>query len=364
MFRVADFFAGCGGLSHGFANSDDFQVVHAVDHWAEAARVYQLNHPCTPYQVSDLNDCSVADQLVDHLRHKIDVVVGGPPCQSFSTLGKRRDGDKRSTLVEIFAEMARSIQPKLIIMENVVGIKSKRHPQYGTYLEAYKQKLSQKKDGVRAYSVSLREINCLDYGLAQSRKRVIAVAFREDIAQHDDCANLFWAVMDSQKQQSKTVRDMIGDLPATTGSSVPFINGHTAMRHSPELVERLRHVPPGGGLLDVPEILLTPHLIKMRAGGYGSGGHVKNIYGRLEWDKPSGTIVAGIDKITCGRYIHPVEHRLLTPRECARLQSFPDEFQFSGSMVTKYYLIGNAVPPLISRAIQVASRVLLQRNKN
>src|SRR5262249_19902508 len=102
------------------------------------------------------------------------------------------------------------------------------------------------------------------------------------------------------------------------------------------------------------------HLKRMKRGAYGSGGHVKNIYGRLEWDKPAGTVVAGIDKITCGRFIHPNANRLLTPRECARLQSFPDDFVFFGSAVTQYYLIGNAVPPNVSTAIMLAACAVLR----
>jgi DNA (cytosine-5)-methyltransferase 1 len=115
-------------------------------------------------------------------------------------------------------------------------------------------------------------------------------------------------------------------------------------------------------LLDVPRRLLTDHLRRLVDGAYGSGGHVKNIYGRLEWGKPSGTVVAGIDKITCGRFVHPVENRLLTPRECARLQSFPDEFAFMPSLVASYYLIGNAVPPKAAAAMGRSVASFLDQN--
>ena len=126
------------------------------------------------------------------------------------------------------------------------------------------------------------------------------------------------------------------------------------MNHSAKLKERFSYVPKGGGLLDVPSHLLTPHLQKMVSGHYGSGGHVKNIYGRLSWDKPCGTIVAGMDKITCGRYLHPDANRLLTPRECARIQSFPDEFKLIGGQVARYYAIGNAVPPQLAQVLGMA----------
>ena len=138
------------------------------------------------------------------------------------------------------------------------------------------------------------------------------------------------------------------------GKSSTVIFNHRALAHSDQLLRRFAHVPPGGGLLDVPRRLLTPHLRKMIDGHYGNGGHIKNIYGRLEWGKPAGTVVAGIDKITCGRFLHPDADRLLTPRECARLQSFPDSFRFHGSMVKCYYLIGNAVPPKFSEVFASA----------
>ena len=92
-------------------------------------------------------------------------------------------------------------------------------------------------------------------------------------------------------------------------------------------------------------------MIKMAKGEYGSGGFVKNVYGRLEWDKPCGTIVAGIMKITCGRFFHPENDRLLTVRECARLQGFEDSFKFAGSLNEQYTLVGNAVPPLFAKTL-------------
>lgn len=164
------------------------------------------------------------------------------------------------------------------------------------------------------------------------------------------------------KKENKKVRtlwDAIGDLPNhclyKNGST--YFENHIPLNHSKNLIRRFSFIPPGGGLLDVPIRLLPKHLKRMRSQKYGSGGHVKNIYGRLQWDRPCGTIVAGIDKITCGRFVHPKYNRLLTPRECARLQSFPDDFVFKGSHVTQYYLIGNAVPPKFSEKI---SEVLIK----
>ena len=121
--------------------------------------------------------------------------------------------------------------------------------------------------------------------------------------------------------------------------------------HGTELLRKLKYVKPNGGLMDVPRKLLNNHLRNMIDGTYGSGGFVKNIYGRLDWKKPTGTVVAGIRKITCGRFIHPDYDRLLTPRECARLQEFDDDYLFHGSLTDQYTLIGNAVPPKFSHFI-------------
>ena len=129
------------------------------------------------------------------------------------------------------------------------------------------------------------------------------------------------------------------------------IYNHYAFEYEAKTLSRIKAVPKNGGLQDIPDKLLSNHLIKMKHGGYGSGGFVKNLYGRLDWEKPSGTVVAGIKKITCGRFFHPTDSRLLTVREAARLQSFPDDYRFLGSLVDQYTVVGNAVPPKFSEFI-------------
>ena len=129
------------------------------------------------------------------------------------------------------------------------------------------------------------------------------------------------------------------------------INNHYVFVYEKNTLKRIEAVPEKGGLQDIPDSLLSNHLKKMKSGGYGSGGFVKNLYGRLDWDAPSGTVVAGIKKITCGRFFHPVDNRLLTVREAARLQSFPDDYRFLGGLIDQYTVVGNAVPPKFSEYI-------------
>lgn len=368
--RTADLFSGCGGFSTGLNAAKGFSIEYAADFWKPASEIYKLNHENVRFEVVDLAERSNIEEVIDTLAGKFDVLVGGPPCQGFSTLGKRRDDDARSTLVDVFAEIAVRSQPPIILMENVRGIASKRHPLGGTFLESYCQKLSFPEDkGLFGYSVSHRELVATEFGMAQTRKRMFTIALRNDLPDSEGLLNEIWSIVERSKtKKHATLRQVLAGLESEppifgklSGADSKKANAHLAMNHSAKLKARFSYVPPGGGLLDVPSHLLTPHLHKMVSGHYGSGGHVKNIYGRLTWDQPCGTIVAGIDKITCGRYVHPDSDRLLTPRECARIQSFSDDFELVGGQVSRYYAVGNAVPP---RLAQILGNAIAKTLKN
>jgi DNA (cytosine-5)-methyltransferase 1 len=373
-FTFADLFCGCGGLGYGFTRSLGFQHVLSVDHWSAVEENFSYNHPDKRFLLADLHDENQRRSVVSTLKGKCDVLLGGPPCQPFSTLGKRQAGDRRSTLIDIFLDVCLATRPKIFVIENVRGITSMRHPSGITFPEVVTQRAS---DGSasRGYDVVQGFVHTIDYGLAQTRIRWLAIGVRRDCGGAGAAQLLLDRVHDQRTKRRRTLKQVIGDLPEIdagegadeiligAGQRRKVIYNHKALAHSPRLLARLAHVPPGGGLPDVPRRLLTPHLRRMLDGAYGNGGHVKNIYGRLEWTKPAGTIVAGIDKITCGRFVHPSHDRLLTPRECARLQSFPDTFRFFGGMVTSYYLIGNAVPPAISTALANAILPALENMK-
>lgn len=356
-FSTADLFCGCGGFSLGMQDTKHFKINYSADIWDEGLKIFKLNHNVNEIEKIDLSQRVNIEKVISKLQGKFDVIVGGPPCQGFSTLGKRRDGDTRSTLVDVFAEIASRCQPKVVLMENVRGIKSKLHPLGGTYLENYFKLLESPADKTaQGYKIRSIELFGPDFGMAQTRRRVFALAIRNDLITGD---KEFDAILEKincfKTKNSKNIKDVIGDLEAITevfdpksDKNIGRCNAHLSMNHSEKLKKRLSFIPPGGGLPDVPKQLLTPHLLKMLNGEYGSGGHVKNIYGRLRWTDQVGTIIAGMDKITCGRYVHPSADRLLTPRECARLQTFPDNFTLTGSQVTRYYAIGNAVPPRFS----------------
>lgn len=373
MLTYADIFTGCGGLNHYFYKNKNYKGLLAVDHWSAAEKVFTANHPNIPFKLKDMYDSDEVNSVLNMLKGSCDVLLGGPPCQGFSTLGKRRDDDKRSTLVETFLKLALSVRPKIIVMENVRGIASKEH-KTGLAFPEFIRSLLQNGSNDITYDITNVLINTLEFGLAQTRIRWVLIAVRKDINENNVVLNKIIDGINKRKvSKSSILKNIIGDLPhleSGEGQDELIINcngeqkviyNHVAMKHSNKLIERLSYVPVGGGLPDVPRELLTDHLKKMLDGKYGSGGHVKNIYGRLDWEKPCGTIVAGIDKITCGRFVHPSANRLLTPRECARIQSFPDYFRFLGSLVNQYYLIGNAVPPAISNVLAQSIDEALQK---
>ena len=359
MFKFADLFCGGGGMSLGLISAGMKDTV-AVDFWEAAKNNYTTYEPLSHSEFLQLNlfEEENRDKVVEILKKKkIDVLAGGPPCQGFSTLGKREEEDCRNKLVDAYLSIALRVLPKMIIMENVPAIQSMRHSSGLKYPEYAKKLLSE--NGYYATTVFMEGEKV---GLAQSRKRLFLLAInKEHVDEIDDFEHAVLSELESieKNYERKTLRDVIYDLPryeSGEGTDIAEVNGmplynHTVFKYREDNLRRIECVPYKGGLQDIPDELLSNHLKKMKSGGYGSGGFVKNLYGRLDWDQPSGTIVAGIKKITCGRYFHPECNRLLTVREAARLQSFPDDYIVKGGQIEQYTIIGNAVPPRFGEVV-------------
>jgi DNA (cytosine-5)-methyltransferase 1 len=331
-----DCFAGAGGLSLGM-NDAGFESIYAFDAEPVACDTLRRNlgGVVEAARIEDLEPDEIASRVGSP-----DVVIGGPPCQGFSTQRRGATLDPRNDLVFQYWMFALNLRPKVIVMENVPGVLGTRgHAQ----MDAVKQIVL---DGGYEQTSSVVDVSAI--GVPQRRRRAIVIAWDPQRAKPFDFSSF---VTD---RRPRTVREAIGDMPAppTDFSEHPLYPNHTRVRMSTRNLERIAHVPPGGGRLDIPEGLrLACH--------QGSSHRHLDVYGRLTWDEPAGTITAMFDNFTRGRFAHPAEDRNITNREGARLQSFPDSYVFCGAKKEVARQIGNAVPPLLGKIIgqQVARQL-------
>ncbi|NPC41056.1 DNA cytosine methyltransferase [Nocardioides sp. zg-1230] len=326
--KYIDAFAGAGGLSLGL-HQLGFESLLAFDTDPLACRTLSENLGGTV-----VNAPLAAFEPADVVREygMPDVIVGGPPCQGFSTQRRGERNDARNDLVLDFFAFALEVGPSIIVMENVPGVLGERGKRHMSDVFALL--------GARGYVVDHRVLDASRFGLPQRRRRAIIVAWNPQQAKPFDFDSL------GEAESVRTVRDAIGDLPSPPSdfSEHPAIPNHAQARMSELNVRRISFVPPGGGRLDIPVEL------QMACHRDSSHRHL-DVFGRLSWDEPSGTITAMFDNFTRGRFAHPSENRNITNREGARLQSFPDSYKFVGPKKDVARQIGNAVPPLLARAI-------------
>lgn len=367
--KVLDLFSGCGGLSLGLhwaksATGSGFETVAAIDNWEAACKTYAHNLGLKPYVEG------VSSGLVKKILKEvgaIDIVVGGPPCQGFSTSGKRSLTDPRNKLVLEYLEAVKLTKPKAFIMENVVG--------FTTFQDG--NLLKEVKEMARAlgYKVRAGVVQASIVGVPQRRRRFILVGTQVG-------EFMFPGETPSNKGNSKrspeldvdlnfrdgeekwTFFDAVSDLvdlkagetlnnyrtkPKNAlqeflrdGASQP--SDHTAVGHRPRFIEMMSYIPEGRSAID-PEInAQIPEDIRP-----GSG--YPNSYMRIKRDNPAPTITRNFTTPSSANCIHPTQNRALSLREGARCQSFPDTFTFLGTTEEKRLQIGNAVPPLLAKAL-------------
>lgn len=338
-----DLFAGAGGLSLGLRESG-FLVAAALDNDPVAAKTYRAN-------LGDHMECaSIEDVSASELMERAGVrrgecalLTGGPPCQGFSLQRRGSREDARNKLVLQFVRMVEEVRPRLFLMENVGGLLTKHGR---PFLEEFGRRAAQLN-----YVIHLELIDAADYGVPQRRRRAILVGERIG-----ESAPVFKFPLPAGLAP-RTVRDAIGDLPSPPqdGSShLAYANHYRERRLSALNIERIKHVPQGGGREDLPERL------QLACHRNNSGHRHLDVYGRLAWDAPSVTLTARFDSFTRGRFAHPIEHRSITIREGARIQTFPDSFVFLGNREEQARQVGNAVPPLLARSLGSALRLALE----
>lgn len=343
-YTVVDLFSGCGGLTAGFiqANSDvgEFRPIAAVDSDTDSAATYSSNLGGHVF----LGD--IEDWLEDaHYPENSDVVLGGPPCQGFSPLGKQEAADQRNALWEQYVEAVAHLRPKFFVLENVPEFL--KSGQFGGMEGACTGG-----ERLEDYEIEHFVLDSSLYGAPQKRRRAIVIGRRRGhppLGKPPESGNRS-NVRDAFSGLRKEVRDTGLPDRATDfeGYRVPgpFIGEelHVTRSFTELSMQRYRSIPPGGNRFNIPYHLLAPCWQSHQT---GSG----DVMGRLWWDKPSVTIRTEFYKPEKGRYLHPTEHRPITHLEAARLQGFPDDYKWFGSKYSIARQIGNAVPLQLGRAL-------------
>jgi len=342
--RAVDLFCGAGGLSLGLQRAG-FEIVGAFDNFDAAVETYRAN----------LGDHIVKLRLDENATlPAVDLIAGGPPCQGFSSAGQRRPGDKRNTLVAVFAQLIAKHRPSCFIFENVEGFLTGENGD--RVLDLLMPLVA------AGYRIRLRKVNVANYGVPQLRKRVIAIGgLGWDPLLPEPTHAAHGApgadLVGKHLPPTPSVAEALRGLPPPADDAPGDPQGHWAPALAAEELVRVRALKPGQTMRDLPEELWHPSY-KRRAfrrvmdgtptehrGGAPAGKR------RLRSDEPSKAITGGAR----GEFLHPVEDRFLTLRECARIQSFPDDFEFKGAISDQAILIGNAVPPAFAAALARAA---------
>lgn len=343
-FKILDLFCGAGGLSWGMHKNARFKTVVALDFDKKAANTFKMNMPDTEVLVGDITDKSIKDKIIRaSIEGGVNMLVGGPPCQGYSMKGKKLGlKDPRNFLFREYLDLVKQLNPGVFIIENVKGLLISTN---GWFKDEIVQSIE-----TLGYTVRFGILNAADFGVPQSRERAIFI-----------CSKLGTIELPSPTiNRWVTVREAIEDLsylesgegefeqdylnPATSEYQKVIRKGcnklynHKASNHKKIAIDKLKMIPPEQGKECLPENML---------------GHqkFKTTWGRLKWDSVSPTIDTRFDASSNGTNNHPYLNRAITPREAARIQSFDDCFVFYGSKVYIRKQIGNAVPPLLAKAI-------------
>ncbi len=354
---VVDLFCGAGGLSEGFQQAG-YRVLLGSDIDQVYGKTFLASHKNAQFIASPIQELKAEDILraCDLRKGELEVLVGGPPCQGYSVYNHGRgEHDPRAGLFRDYLRLVKDLSPKWLVMENVTGLLSISH---GELIKKIVHDIEE-----LGYKVSWSVLRSEDYGVPQERRRVVFLANRIGLP----CKlpePTHGATTSGLLKPLTTIWDAIGDLPPTAEplasieyASSPLSSFQALMRINSQGLKnhmgpklgaanqaRIRHIPQGGSWRDIPFDLLPAGMKRAKR-----SDHTKR-YGRPRPTDLSCTILTKCD-IHWGAYIHPIENRALTVREAARLQSFPDHFEFFGSMTEQFVQVGNAVPPMMARAI-------------
>lgn len=378
-YSLIDFFCGAGGLSLGFLQQG-FNVKLANDIEDVCIQTYKYNHPELPSDKLIQGDIKeIVDNIEDYITQPIDIVVGGPPCQGFSEANRQRViDDPRNKLYKYFVQAVEKISPKFVVMENVKGMLKVAEQVVEDY-----GKLRVNVDGkVCSYLVDYKVLVSHNFGVAQSRERLIYIAIRSDIAsqnnitpknifddieqnyykgKHHTLAEALEYIKELEAPRIKNTNEVDSDITGkkidvnmfegddneylrliNMGRKIPYVYNHKARYLSDVNYEIYSKLNQGDDASDEKIKDIMPYTHRLHC--------FKDKYFKLYADRPCRTITAHL-RMDCHSHIHPYQVRALTPREAARVQSFPDDYLFLGAYLKTYMQVGNAVPPMMARGI-------------
>ena len=337
--RVIDLFSGVGGFSLGFRMAG-FEIALAID--KDIAESYRINHPETKMINEDITKLDIEDVFKEY-KNKIDVVIGGPPCQGFSQKGQRKSiNDDRNFLFRYFYNVVNVLRPKYFVMENVPNLLTTENGYFKKEIINLFKEIG--------YNLNADVLTASDYGVPQNRKRAFILGKlgkeKLELPRPLNIKNKIWdaisdlAYLESGEGEFKQEYNIEpqSEYQRLLRADSKYLYNHIATKHSEIAIERLKMIPPNKGR----EVLPKEHLTKSIFSGTWS---------RMIKDEVAVTITTRFDTPSSGKFTHPYLNRAITVREAARIQSFPDDFVFYGTKSSQMKQVGNAVPPLLSKQI-------------
>lgn len=348
MHNVLDLFCGCGGLSYGFECAG-YNIILGIDNDKKALETFELNHKGAKSICGDITNIHLND--IDSVTggKKIDVIIGGPPCQGMSLSGPRKFDDPRNKLYLSYIRLVEEIKPKAFVIENVPGLVSLFG---GQIKDSIIQRLSD-----LGYIVHYKILCSADYGVPQSRRRVVFVGLKHESFEYPaplkkqvTCEMALSDLPTLENELGKEIQDYKTDAENDYQRLMRLrsnvVKNHIAASHSKKVQDIIALVPDGGNYKDLPE-------------PYRSSRNFHVAWTRFNSKKTAPTIDTGHR-----HHFHYKYNRVPTVRECARLQSFPDDFVFLGNKTQQFRQVGNAVPPLMAQAIAEKLKEFITEDKN
>ena len=347
--NAIDLFCGCGGLSYGFERAG-FNILLGIDNDKKALETFEFNHKGSKSICGDITEVTYEEHIKPLIGDKqIDVIIGGPPCQGMSLSGPRKFDDPRNKLYLTYIRLVEEIKPRAFVIENVPGL-------VGLFGGQIKDSIIHKFTQM-GYSIQYKILCAADYGVPQSRRRVVFVGLKEGEFEYPEplkeIVTCRMALDDLPALENELGEENVNYATEATNSYQQLmrarsnvVKNHIAANHSEKVRHIISLVPDGGNYKDLPE-------------EYRESRNFHVAWTRFASDKPAPTIDTGHR-----HHFHYKYNRVPTVRECARLQSFPDDFVFLGNKTQQFRQVGNAVPPIMAECIAKQLRKSLEGETN